>query len=479
MAVATIDMMRASGTQLAQGIRAGELSSREVVDAHIATIERVNPKINAVVHPIFERAREQADEADARIAQAGSADELPSLLGVPFTVKESFAVAGMPNCSGLVARRDVLAESTAPAAQRLLDAGAILLGLTNTSELTLWIESVNRVYGRTSNPYDHGRTAGGSSGGEGAIVGAGGSPFGIGSDLAGSIRIPAFFNGVFGHKPGPGIVPNTGMYPYGGIDSMRLVGTGPITRRAEDLMPLLRLMAGPDGSDLLVAEPALGDPETVALAGMRVLLPQKAWLGRVEGELLDARDRAAGVLEAAGAELLTEPMRNLRRAWDLFLTALAESSEVPTRELIRVAGADAPRLRGARKGPHTAAFWMLLLGESLAKVSPRPIVRRQLAAGRALARELADTIGDGVLLFPPHRGVAPRHNGTVGRPWTIAPTALFNLAGLPVTQVPLGLGGGGLPLGVQVAAGPGRDHVAIAAAIELERVCGGWVPPGL
>src|SRR5207237_4863970 len=135
----------------------------------------------------------------------------------------------------------------------------IPLGVTNTSELTLWIESSNRVYGRTSNPYDARRTAGGSSGGEGAAVGSGGSPFGVAADIAGSIRIPAFFCGVFGHKPSPGVGPNTGLYPPTPGEAARMLQTGPLARRAEDLMPLLRLMAGPDGVDPLGRDVALGD----------------------------------------------------------------------------------------------------------------------------------------------------------------------------------------------------------------------------
>src|SRR6202011_2168840 len=188
---------------------------------------------------------------DRAVASANPEETLPPLLGVPFTVKESIAVRGMPNSAGLVARQGLASEDNAPAVQRLLDAGAIALGVTNTSELTLWIESNNRVYGQTSNPYDGTRTAGGSSGGEGAAVGSGGSPFGIASDIAGSIRIPAFFCGVFGHKPSAGLVPNSGLYPPAPGESGRMLGTGPLARRAEDLMPLLRIIAGPDGQDPL------------------------------------------------------------------------------------------------------------------------------------------------------------------------------------------------------------------------------------
>src|SRR3954465_3583716 len=197
----SVPVTERSATSLARSIRGGEISAREVVDAHVALLEQVNPRINAVVVPCFEQAREQASAADARIARAGIDEELPPLLGVPCTIKESIAVAGMPNCAGLVARRDVRAENTAPTAQRLLDAGAILVGLTNTSELTMWIESHNPVYGRTHNAYDPRRIAGGSSGGEGAAVGSGAAPFGLGSDIGGPIPVPPVFNAGLWHKP--------------------------------------------------------------------------------------------------------------------------------------------------------------------------------------------------------------------------------------------------------------------------------------
>ena len=145
---------------------------------------RRQPRTNALACDRFADALADAEAADERIAAAGPDDALPPFLGVPCTIKESIALRGMPNCAGMVALRDRRSETTAPAAQRLIDAGFIPLGVTNTSELTMWIESVNRVYGRTRNAYDPRRTAGGSSGGEGAAVGSGGSPVGLGSDIA-------------------------------------------------------------------------------------------------------------------------------------------------------------------------------------------------------------------------------------------------------------------------------------------------------
>jgi fatty acid amide hydrolase 2 len=468
-----------SASRLAAALRARELSAREVVEAHLEVLERANPRINAVVVQRFAAARDEADAADAWIAEASDPESLPPLLGVPCTIKESIAVEGLPSCSGVVARRSRRCDVTAPIARRLLDAGAILLGLTNVSELTLWVETENRVYGRTCNPYDAGRTAGGSSGGEGAAIGSGGSPIGLGTDLGGSIRLPAFFNGVFGHKPSLGVVPLTGLYPAAVGETARLAVCGPLARRAEDLMPVLRIIAGPDGEDPVAEEMDLGDPGDVSLEGLRVVVSESATLGPTSPELAAARERAAGALAAAGAELERVSMRSMLRALEIFLTTLSTGAGVTAQDLLLEAGAEPFRWRAAlrRGGDHTVTTRVLLVVERLAARVPERRTRRVMAARDAWVRELRDTIGDGVLLHPPAPKVAPKHGRTVGRVWWVHPMLVFNLAAVPVTQVPMGLNDRGLPLGVQVAAGPGRDHLSIAVALELERVFGGWIPP--
>ena len=467
-----------SATDLAAAIRAGELTSRAVVEAHLELIERVNPLVNAIVADRFEAALQEADEADARVKRSKRRGTLPPLLGVPCTVKESIAVEGMPNSAGLIARRDHRCEADAVTVRRLRDAGAIVLGVTNTSELTMWIESHNRLYGRTHSAYDQRRTAGGSSGGEGAAIGSGFAPFGLGTDIGGSIRLPAFFNGVFGHKPSWGLVPNTGSWPVTRGDAGRMLGTGPLARRAGDLLPILKLLAGPDGDDELVRELELGDVADVPMEGLRVLVSYDASVFRTERELHAARERASGALAAAGARVESVSLKDLRRAMELYLVALAEGAGVTTEEVLREAGVDI-RWRQAvlPGGPHTAATWMLLVAERIGKHNPEWRKRKTLAAVRSLTAEVEATIGDAVLLHPPHGRVAPRHGRTVGKPWVLHQTAIFNLLGLPATSVPMGLDGQGLPTGVQVVAGPGRDHASIAVACELERVFGGWVPP--
>ena len=384
----------------------------------------------------------------------------------------------MPQATGLLARKSFRAPANAPAVERLVAAGAIPLGVTNTSELTLWIESTNRLYGRTSNPYDPRRTAGGSSGGEGAAVGWGGSPFGIGSDIGGSIRLPALFCGVFGHKPSPGVVPNTGMYPPSPGEAARMLQVGPLTRRAEDLMAVLRIIAGPDDGDPMSRATELGDPQSVSLEGLRVATVEDASRFPISRELRDARERASGALAALGARLTRISLPSWRGATLPFLVTLQSTAPSTTAALLQEAGAARPSLRSlvARGNPHTAATRITV---ALERIPPGPPGRtkRLVGAGEALAAELVDAIGDGVLLHPAHPRVAPRHGSTTGRPWLLTPAAVFNLAGVPVTEVPLGLSPRGLPVGVQVAAGRDRDHVSIAVALALERAFGGWVPP--
>lgn len=270
------------------------------------------------------------------------------------------------------------------------------------------------------------------------------------------------------------------MYPASTGESGRTLGVGPLARRAEDLIAILRIIAGPDGDDRFARPITLGDPATVSIDGLRVVLTEDTSARPMSRELHAARERAANALAAAGARLERVSLGSWRRALLPFLATLQDGADLSTTELLAQAGADAPSWRGllGRRSPHTLPTRLALLPELLPQAEGSAAARRMLARGRALAAELREAIGAGVLLHPAHPRVAPRHGRTVGRPWLLTTAAMFNLAGVPVTEVPLGLSDAGLPLGVQVAAGPECDHVSIAVALELERVFGGWVPPG-
>lgn len=465
-----------SATDLARRIRAREVTSREVVEAHLARIREVNPRLNAVVADRFDDARREADAADAAVKEGR---ELPPFHGVPCTIKECFRLAGMPNSSGLVARKHVRADGDATAVARLRAAGAIPMGVTNVSELCMWMETNNRVYGRTNNPYDARRIVGGSSGGEGAIVGAGASPFGLGSDIGGSIRMPAFFNGVFGHKPSAQLVPGTGQYPMAENRARRMLTTGPLTRRAEDLAPLTRIMAGPDGED---AEPMeLGDPATVDLKSLTVLDVEGNGGIEVSSDLRAAQRRVAEHLAAKGATVKRASFEGLAKSFDIWSGALASAGGRSFAELLGD-GTPVKALRllpawAVRRSPHTLPAILLALLESLGKRIPGRIDRARHLEQK-LRAELDDALGErGVILYPSYPKPAPLHYVPLALTFHWVYTAIFNVMELPVTQVPLGLNEAGVPLGVQVVARHGSDHVTMAVGLELERAFGGWVPP--
>jgi fatty acid amide hydrolase 2 len=469
-----------SATRLAARIRAREVSSREVVQTHIDRIQEINPTLNAVVCTRFREALDEAERADARV-QSERAENLPPLHGVPCTIKECFALEGMPNTAGLMARHGHTSHTDATAVARLRKGGAIPLGVTNVSELCMWMETNNRVYGRTNNPYDPSRIVGGSSGGEGAIIGGGGSPFGLGSDIGGSIRMPAFFNGIFGHKPTGGLVPGSGQFPLAANDALRYLTTGPLARRAEDLMPLLRLLAGPDGKDSRCRELPLGDPDQVAFAELQVLDVEDNGAIDVHPALAKAQQTAADTLRARGAQVRATSFPHLRHSMPIW-SAMLEAAGGPTfaellgpREPFRV-GRELGRWV-TRRSAHTLPAILLALIEPLPKLM-KGRAHQFIEMGRALKQEIESAIGPrGVMLFPSYQTPAPRHYTPLAMPFAWVYTAIINVLELPATQVPLGFDERGLPVGIQVIGAPGSDHVTIAVARELERAHGGWVPP--
>jgi fatty acid amide hydrolase 2 len=466
-----MSVLERSATSLAAGIRGGELSSRDVVEAHIAQVQAVNPTIRAMVADRFDAARAEADAADQAVRDGLP---LPPFHGVPCTIKEAFAVRGMPWTGGLTARVGTRAPRDAVTVARLRDAGGIVLGVTNLSELCMWFESDNPVYGRTVNPYDADRIAGGSSGGEGAIVGAGASPFGLGADVGGSIRMPAFFCGVFGHKPGSGVVPNSGQFPLTSWEASPFLASGPLARRAEDLMPLLRTLAGPDGTDPVCTPTALGDPAEVAFTHRPVLTVGDGLPFRVEAVLSDAVGAAATELVSAGGRAASVDLPALRKSFDLWSSAMS-AAEGPGR-FLRLMRYRRRRQLLRHAHEHTLPAVVLGLVEDVGALSQRR-VQRHLEILDQLRDDLVLAMGDGVLVYPSHTRRAPRHRSPWRRPFDWVYTGIFNVLGFPVTQVPMGLADG-LPTGVQVVAAPGNDHVAIAAAMRLEQRFGGWVPPG-
>ncbi|CAJ1332743.1 unnamed protein product, partial [Effrenium voratum] len=244
--------LRWSACRLAEAIRRRELTAEQVVDAFIQRLQDVDVHLNALVAERFDAARQQAREVDRRIASEKG--ELPPFLGVPIVVKEAFEYPGFPYTNGLLSRKGRLGVKAGYAVQRVEAAGFLVLATTNISEACMWMESYNLVYGRVASPFGSHLSPGGSSGGSAALVAALGVPVGLTADIGGSTRIPALLNGLFGHKPTGGIIPNHGTHLeefHGAV--CRICQMGAVARHAEDLAPLLRIMAGPPSPEARLA----------------------------------------------------------------------------------------------------------------------------------------------------------------------------------------------------------------------------------
>jgi fatty acid amide hydrolase 2 len=480
------ELLHGSAVDLAARVRSRAISPIDLVEAHIARIMAVNPVINAVVAERFEAARAEARAAEI---EADSGMTKP-LLGVPFTVKEMVSLDGMPHTFGSLPRRGRRADADATVVQRLRAAGAIPLGVTNVPEWGMWFETYNDIYGVTNNPHDPARIAGGSSGGEGAIVGAGGSVFGIGTDIGGSVRMPAAFCGVFGHKPSNGMLPLTGVYPVyaSGPDAVPNVRAshltiGTLTRSARDIAPLLRIMSGPDGVDAEAQRMELRSNHDMSWDGRRVIVLEDAVIATARAASADVRAsvrRAAEMLSRRGAAVQDGPRDIFSRAGDMWFAALQSMGGPTFRELLG-GGAPIGLLRemmrtAARRGTYSWTSLLFAIGEKVGRRSEAR-VRRAISATTELNARLRTLLGDGgILLMPTHPRTAPRHNAPVLRPFDFLYTAIFNALRAPATSAPFGFDADGLPLAVQIASVHGNDHLTIAAACTLEDELPAWRP---
>ncbi|XP_067903823.1 fatty-acid amide hydrolase 2-A isoform X3 [Heterodontus francisci] len=309
-----------SGVELARRIRQRQVKCVDIIQEYISRIRDVNPIVNALVSERFAAALKEAQQVDNRLAEGGederSLEESVPFLGVPFTVKEAFALEGSPNSCGLVSRKNVIALSDAAVVTNLRKAGAIPLGVTNCSELCMWYECSNNLYGTTRNPYNVDRIVGGSSGGEGCIIAAAGSVMGVGSDIGGSIRIPAFFNGIYGHKPTTGLVPNDGQFPNATGLRAEFLCTGPMCRYAEDLIPMFKVMAGPNISKVKL-------DEEVFIKKVKFYSMEhdggSPFLSKVDNELIHAQRRLIEYLEVQfGVQVQQVEIHKMKYAFQIW-----------------------------------------------------------------------------------------------------------------------------------------------------------------
>ncbi|EDW10603.1 fatty-acid amide hydrolase 2-B [Drosophila mojavensis] len=476
-----------SATSLARKIRNQELSSVQVLESFIRRIKEVNPLLNCVVDERYDEALKEAAAADALIKSGQyTKEELATLkpfLGVPISTKDCIAVKGMLHTAGLYSRREVRAADDSDAMGLMRKAGAIPFALTNVSEMCMWWESNNTVHGRTNNAYDTNRIVGGSSGGEGCVQSAAGSPFGLGSDIGGSIRMPAFFNGIFGHKPSKFIVSNKGQFPSPFSEEQNsFLGLGPMSRFAEDLRPMLQIMAG-ERADLLRLD------KPVELDKIKFFYQESDGGGRmvsaVDKDLLLAMRRVADHLSKkfGAGQVKQVQLPQIRQSAAIWFANMRDDSghgfsyqlgdlryDINTYlELLKW-------LVGASK--HTLIGLITAVMDNAQCQHGSSKYKHMVAKRDNLRATLQQLLGDnGVLIYPTHPTVAPYHNEPITRPINFSYTGIVNVLGFPATAVPLGLGSEGLPLGVQVIANFNEDRLCLAVAEELERAFGGWVRP--
>ena len=477
--------------KLSQQIKEGHLTSEEVVESFIARIKRVNPIINAVVEKRFEQALKEARAIDLKLQAARSNEGDRSILkqplvGVPVSVKETISVDGYSFTGGLVGRRFVKAPKHADAVRLLMDSGLIPIGMTNIPEMAMWWDSSNPVYGCTNNPFDLSRIPGGSSGGEAALLTSAGSVVGIGTDIAGSIRIPANFCGVFGHKPTPFVVSTIGTYPTVKGDREKLLGLGPMARYACDLAPMLKLLAGAKVDKLQL-------DEKVDMKKLRVFYLEQLGdplAASCNEDILEGLQKAAHHLASCssdghGPEKVV--FDEFKHGFSLWAAEASTEPDVPSMARCLRDGHDDeselnPTVELAKKVFNTSEHTVnSIVASTMEKFAPAYGTRsNKIITTRAaeLRRKFYELVGDnGVLLVPSHPEPAPKHNTTFLKVCNISYTSVTTVLQAPITQCPLGMSKEGLPYGVQVIAKPLNDRLCLACALELERAFGGWSPP--
>jgi Asp-tRNA(Asn)/Glu-tRNA(Gln) amidotransferase A subunit family amidase len=458
---------------MAERIQAKKLSPVELVNTHLEQIEKLNPKLNAFVQVDAERARSAAQEAESKVMKDSL---LGSLHGVPISIKSSFNVNGLRCEAGTRLRAGFVARQDAVLVERLKNAGAIILGITNTPELLMAWETDNLLYGRTNSPWDLERTPGGSSGGEASAIAAGMSAGGVGSDGGGSIRVPAHFSGICGLKPTPGRIPSTGHFPVSAGPFASIGVVGPMARNIEDLKVLFEMMQGPDTGDTNAAPVPVRWPDEVEVKKLRVGYFEDDGRTPVTPEIRAAVHRAAEALLSAGFQVEQFRPEGLEEARQLWWKYFVVAGGMLLRPMFNGREADlSPILKqflewSSAQSAHTG----------------RTLLDAWIRRDAARAQFFAQIETYPILLCPPAAIPAFRHGE---RSWQIegktveyldawSYTEFFNLLGNPAAVVPAGHSAEGLPIGVQIVGRPWREEEVLAVAAVVEKQCGAWrIPP--
>ena len=453
--------------------RRKEMSPVELIAAHLDRIQQIQPQLNPFVHIDAESARARARDSESRIARG---DKPRPLEGIPLTVKSCLDVAGWPCPAGSLLRKDYIPVTNATLVSRLEDAGAILLGNTNTPEFLMAYETDNRLSGKTSNPWNPAYSAGGSSGGEAAAIASGSSMGGVGSDGGGSIRTPAHFCGTCGLKPTPGRIPSTGHYPPGGGAFAWIGVVGPMARTVADLRALFTVMSGPDPGEALSAPVPIREIAASDLRGLRIGVLENPELGRPTPETLSALRRATQLLCDLNHRVEPLKLAKLDQALDLWWFFFGPVV--------------ADLFRQSTSGKESQLSPMFLSYLEATQAEPKvtlesfqkACVDRDLVRA-SLLRQLREVP---ILLCAVSTAPAFKHgagNYRPGDPHNYRDTMRFsqwlNLAGFPGLSLPMGQSTEGLPINIQLIGRPYEEELLLAVAAQLEEARGPWQSPPL
>ena len=479
--------------EIVERVRRKQISPVEIIESHLARIEKLQPQLNAFVHLDVEGARKQASDAEAAVMRG---DTRGRLHGVPISIKSCIDVAGWKCPAGSRLRADYVASDDAVLVSRLRAAGAILMGNTNTPEFLMAYETNNAVSGKTNNPWSLAHSSGGSSGGEAAAIAAGCSMGGVGSDGGGSVRVPAHFCGISALKPTPGRIPSTGHFPRGAGAFAWLGVVGPMARTAADVRTLFEVLCGPDADDALSSPVQELEFRKGGLEGLRIGILVSEALGSATAETLAAVQRASRLL--AAQKFRVEPLRmdGLDRAIELWwfffgpmiahlfggMVAGREERLSPMfREYLSVARSgrqvgQVPVFDISADTPSTTQeTFPATLDEFMRACVERDDVRAKIIHQM---RDVPILISP-VCLAPAFRHGEGNWQPQMGYRDTMRHSQWLNLAGFPGATVPMGFSREGLPIGVQVIGRPHEDELVLAVAEALESARGASAAPNI
>ena len=477
-----------SAHEILEKIKQGEVSSLEVLESFLAQVEKVNPKINAIVALDIERAKEKAKEADNKISLKS---KLGPLHGLPMTIKDAFEVEGIVSTGGNPAWKDNIPKRNAEAVQRLVDAGAIIFGKTNVPFLSSDLQSFNKIYGTTNNPWDLERTPGGSSGGSAAALAAGMTPLELGSDIGGSIRVPAHFCGLYGHKPSYNIISEVGhMPPPPGsiLTGNGLSVAGPLARSPEDLEIALDVLVAAQEQDSQAWKVKLPKARTKKIKELKIAVWPDEPYAEADNEITNLIKDTAKDLKHAGAKVETVDLpisfEEIDKIYSLLLNPLmlAGSPKETFETLAKL---------NESLDPNDVSELAKVARGSVLKHADWVLVNAMRQNMRQKWREFFNKFD--VILCPTCITPAFKHNHNPvherkltinGKDDEYLRATLWAgpavSAGLPSTNVPIGMSSNNLPISMQITGPYLEDKTCLEVAKVVRNIRGGFkIPPNL